>query len=203
MQQEVEAEMGETQVAAQARLMSQAMRKLTSAISKTSCLVIFINQLRMKVGVMYGNPEVTAGGGALKYYASVRIDVRKSEVLKNGDQAYGNHVRCKVVKNKVAPPFKTAEFDLIYGKGICKVGEIVDLAVLYDIIEKSGAWFSYGGVRIAQGREKAKAYLEEHPDVMKEIEDKIRAVKDEDLDKESDNELLLDDPENVNFDLGE
>ena len=175
-QAEVDAEMGQTQVAAQARLMSQALRKLTSSIAKTNCLVIFINQLRLKVGVVYGNPETTPGGNALKYYASVRIDIRKSEVLKNGADPYGNHVKCKVVKNKVAPPFKVAEFDILYGKGISKVGEILDLAVDAGIIEKSGAWFSYNDERIAQGREKAKTYLEEHEDVMAEIEDKIREL---------------------------
>jgi len=204
-QQEVEAEMGSTQVAVQARLMSQALRKLTSAISKTSCIVIFINQLRMKVGIVYGNPEVTTGGGALKYYASVRIDVRKSEVLKNGDQAYGNHVKCKVVKNKVATPFKTAEFDLIFGKGICKIGEILDMAVLHNIVEKSGAWFSYNGERIGQGREKAKTYLEENPEVANEIEEKLRALG-SDADTPQDTELLLenldDDLDNSSFDLG-
>ena len=173
-QAEVDAEMGQTQVAAQARLMSQALRKLTSSISKTNCIVIFINQLRLKVGIVYGNPETTPGGNALKYYASVRIDIRKSEVLKNGSDPYGNHVKCKVVKNKVAPPFKVAEFDILYGKGISKVGEILDLAVEAGIIEKSGAWFSYNDERIAQGREKAKTYLEEHEDVMLEIENKIR-----------------------------
>ena len=218
-QQEVEAEMGSTQVAVQARLMSQALRKLTSAISKTSCIVIFINQLRMKVGIVYGNPEVTTGGGALKYYASVRIDVRKSEVLKNGDlilkvngkdvkngdQAYGNHVKCKVVKNKVATPFKTAEFDLIFGKGICKIGEILDMAVLHNIVEKSGAWFSYNGERIGQGREKAKTYLEENPEVANEIEEKLRALG-SDAETPQDTELLLenldDDLDNSSFDLG-
>ena len=175
-QAEVDAEMGQTQVAAQARLMSQALRKLTSSIAKTNCIVIFINQLRLKVGIVYGNPETTPGGNALKYYASVRIDIRKSEVLKNGSDPYGNHVKCKVVKNKVAPPFKVAEFDILYGKGISKVGEILDLAVDAGIIEKSGAWFSYNDERIAQGREKAKTYLEENEDVMAEIEAKIREI---------------------------
>lgn len=175
-QAEVDAEMGQTQVAAQARLMSQALRKLTSSIAKTNCIVIFINQLRLKVGIVYGNPETTPGGNALKYYASVRIDIRKSEVLKNGADPYGNHVKCKVVKNKVAPPFKVAEFDILYGKGISKVGEILDLAVDAGIIEKSGAWFSYNDERIAQGREKAKTYLEENEDVMAEIEQKIREL---------------------------
>ena len=158
-QQEIDSEMGSSMVAVQARLMSQAMRKLTSAISKTNCIVIFINQLRTKVGVMYGNPETTSGGNALKYYASVRIDVRRVETLKNGSVSYGNHTKCKVVKNKVAPPFKTAEFDIIYGKGISKSSEIVEMGVQLGIIEKSGAWFSYNGDRIGQGKEKAKAYL--------------------------------------------
>ena len=175
-QAEVDAEMGQTQVAAQARLMSQALRKLTSSIAKTNCIVIFINQLRLKVGIVYGNPETTPGGNALKYYASVRIDIRKSEILKNGSDPYGNHVKCKVVKNKVAPPFKVAEFDILYGKGISKVGEVLDLAVEAGIVEKSGAWFSYNDERIAQGREKAKTYLEENPDVMQEIENKIREI---------------------------
>jgi len=174
-QQEVDAEMGSSQVAVQARLMSQALRKLTSAISKTNCIVIFINQLRMKVGVMYGNPETTSGGNALKYYASVRIDVRRVETLKNGSQSIGNHTRCKVVKNKVAPPFRTAEFDIIYGKGISKSSEILDAAVELGFIEKSGAWFSYNGERIGQGKEKAKQYIEDHPDVMSELEEKIKA----------------------------
>jgi len=176
-QQEVNAEMGSSQVAVQARLMSQAMRKLTGAISKTNCIVIFINQLRMKVGIAYGNPEVTTGGNALKYYASVRIDVRKSENLKNGSNVYGSRVKCKVVKNKVSPPFKTAEFDILYGKGISKSGEIVDLGVALGVIEKSGAWFSYEGDRIGQGREKVKAFLEENPELMAEIEEKIKAAQ--------------------------
>ena len=174
-QAEVDAEMGQTQVAAQARLMSQALRKLTSSIAKTNCIVIFINQLRLKVGIVYGNPETTPGGTALKYYASVRIDIRKSEVLKNGTNSYGNHVKCKVVKNNVAPPFKVAEFDILYGKGISKTGEILDLAVEAGIVEKSGAWFSYNDERIAQGRDKARTFLEEHPEVTEEIENKIRA----------------------------
>ncbi len=174
-QSEIEAEMGSSQVAVQARLMSQALRKLTSAISKTNCIVIFINQLRMKVGVMYGNPEVTSGGNALKYYASVRIDVRRVETLKNGSESYGNHTRCKVVKNKVSPPFKTAEFDIIYGKGISKVSEIIELGVQMGIIEKSGAWFSYNGDRIGQGKEKTKQFLEENPELMAEIEEKIKS----------------------------
>ncbi len=196
-QQEVDAEMGSSQVAVQARLMSQALRKLTSSISKTNCIVIFINQLRMKVGVMYGNPETTPGGNALKYYASVRIDVRRTETLKNGSEMYGNRTRCKVVKNKVASPFKTAEFDIIYGKGISKVGEVLDIGCDMEIIEKSGAWFSYNGERIAQGREKARIYLEENPDVMAEVEEKIRNAGDAAIAAGGD-ELLLDD---ADFDL--
>lgn len=191
-QQEVDAEMGSSQVAVQARLMSQALRKLTSSISKTNCIVIFINQLRMKVGVMYGNPETTPGGNALKYYASVRIDVRRTETLKSGSELYGNRTRCKVVKNKVSSPFRTAEFDIIYGKGISKVGEILDIGAEMGVIEKSGSWFSYNGERIAQGRDKARAYLEENPDVMAEIEEKIRNAGDEAISVGAD-ELLLDD----------
>ncbi len=191
-QQEVDAEMGSSQVAVQARLMSQALRKLTSSISKTNCIVIFINQLRMKVGVMYGNPETTPGGNALKYYASVRIDVRRTETLKSGSELYGNRTRCKVVKNKVASPFKTAEFDIIYGKGISKVGEILDIGSDMGIIEKSGAWFSYNGERIAQGREKARVYLEENPDVMAEVEEKIRNAGEAAIAAGGD-DLLLDD----------
>jgi recombination protein RecA len=173
--------------------MSQALRKLTGAIAKTNCIVIFINQLRMKVGVVYGNPETTPGGSALKYYASVRIDVRRTETLKNGSESFGNRTKAKVVKNKVAPPFKTAEFDILYGKGISKSGEVIDLAVSLGIVEKSGAWFSYNGDRLGQGRDKAKVTLEENPDVLKEIEDKVRemmAAKVEPVNDEED--LLLD-----------
>ncbi len=141
-----------------------------------NCIVIFINQLRSKIGVMYGNPETTTGGNALKYYASVRIDVRKSEVLKNGTESYGNHVKCKVVKNKVAPPFRTAEFDILYGTGISKSSEIMELALTLDLVEKSGSWFSYKGVKIAQGKENARKYFESHPDEMKELEENIRAI---------------------------
>lgn len=173
-QVEVDSEMGQNQVAAQARLMSQALRKLTSSISKTNCIVIFINQLRLKVGIVYGNPETTPGGNALKYYASVRIDVRKSETLKNGTTSYGNHVKCKVVKNKVAPPFKVGEFDIIYGKGISKTGEILDIGVDTGIIEKSGAWFSYNGEKIGQGKDRARAFLEDNLDMLSEIEEKIK-----------------------------
>ena len=181
-QQEIDGDMGASHVGLQARLMSQAMRKLSGAIGKTGCIVIFINQLREKVGISYGNPEVTTGGRALKFYASVRIEIRKSESLKNGTDVYGNRVKCKVVKNKVAPPFKTAEFDILYGKGISKVGELIDVGVLLGIVEKSGAWFSYDGQRIGQGKDKARAFLEANPELMDEIEQKIRdAAKDTDV----------------------
>lgn len=188
-QSEVDSEMGSSQVAVQARLMSQALRKLTSAISKTNCIVIFINQLRLKVGVVYGNPETTPGGSALKYYASVRLDVRRTETLKNGSESFGNRTKVKIVKNKVSAPFKTAEFDIIYGKGISKSGEIIDMAVSAGIVEKSGAWFSYNGDRLGQGRDKAKQALEDNPDLLKEIEDKLRET---DVEMEKDDELLLD-----------
>lgn len=174
-QAEIDGEMGSSFVGLQARLMSQALRKLSGAVSKTNSIVVFINQLREKVGVMYGNPETTPGGRALKFYSSVRIDVRKTEVLKNSGEMVGNKTRCKVVKNKVAPPFKTAEFEIIYGKGIAKSGEILDIGTDLGIIEKSGSFFSYNGERLAQGRDNARKYLEEHPDIMKEIEEKIKA----------------------------
>ena len=189
--QEIEGDMGSSQVGVQARLMSQAMRKLSSVIAKSNCVVIFINQLREKVGVIYGNPETTTGGRALKFYASVRIDVRKAEQLKDGGEVYGNHVKCKIVKNKVAPLFRTAEFDILYGKGISRTGEILDFAVMLDIIKKSGAWFSYGTERIGQGKENAKKFLESNPAIMAEIEEKIRAAS-------ADGSL-----NNENFDLDE
>ena len=170
---EIEGDMGDSHVGLQARLMSQALRKLTAITNKSKTCIIFINQLREKVGVMFGNPEVTAGGKALKFYASVRIDVRKADALKDSDGAYGNHTKAKVVKNKVAPPFKTAEFDIIYGKGISKGSCLVDLGLQYDILSKSGAWFSYNGEKIAQGREKACDYLENNPEVATEIQEKI------------------------------
>ena len=172
---EIEGEMGASHVGLQARLMSQALRKLSGAIAKTNCIVIFINQLREKVGVMYGNPETTPGGRALKFYASVRIDVRKTEALKSGTEFYGNHVKCKVVKNKVSPPFKVAEFDILYGKGISKSSEIIEAAVELGIVEKSGAWFSYNGSHIGQGKDNARKYLEENQEISDEIEAKIRA----------------------------
>lgn len=174
-QAEIDGEMGSSFVGLQARLMSQALRKLSGAVSKTNSIVVFINQLREKVGVMYGNPETTPGGRALKFYSSVRIDVRKTEVLKNSGEMVGNKTRCKVVKNKVAPPFKTAEFEIIYGKGIAKSGEILDIGTDLGIIEKSGSFFSYNGERLAQGRDNARKYLEDHPELMKEIEEKIKA----------------------------
>ena len=171
---EIEGEMGDSHVGLQARLMSQAMRKLAGVVSKSNCIAIFINQLRLKVGVVYGNPEVTAGGNALKYYASVRLDVRRVETLKAGGVPVGSHTRVRVVKNKVAPPFKEAEFDVMYGKGISKVGEIVDLGAKFGIIKKSGAWFGYGELRLGQGRDNAKTYLEENPELAAEIEALIR-----------------------------
>ena len=172
--QEIEGVMGDTHVALQARLMSQALRKLTPITSKSNCAVIFINQLREKVGVMFGSPEVTTGGRALKFYASVRLDVRKKEALKSGTDVVGNHVVCKVVKNKVAPPFKEAEFDIMYGTGISREGDLLDLAVKKDIINKSGAWFAYNGEKIGQGRENAKQYLIDNPDFFEEISGRVR-----------------------------
>ena len=170
---EIEGEMGDAVVGLQARLMSQALRKLTASVSKTKCSIIFINQLREKVGVMFGNPETTTGGRALKFYSSIRLDVRRIETLKLAGEATGNRVKVKVVKNKIAPPFKEAEFDIIFGEGISKEGEAVDLGVKTGVIDKSGAWFSYNGEKIGQGRENAKIYLKEHPDVMDEVYEKI------------------------------
>ena len=171
---EIEGEMGDSYVGLQARLMSQALRKLTGAIGKTNTIVIFINQLREKVGVMYGNPEVTTGGRALKFYSSVRIDVRRIEALKNGGEVVGNRTRAKIVKNKVAPPFREAEFDIMYGEGIARTGELVDLGVKLDLVQKAGSWFSMGEVRIGQGRDAAKRYLEENPEVAEKLEADIR-----------------------------
>ena len=173
---EIDGEMGDSFVGLQARLMSQALRKLTGVINKTGCVAVFINQLREKVGVMYGNPETTPGGRALKFYSSVRLDVRKGEALKNGSEIIGNHTKVKVVKNKVAPPFRVAEFDIIYGEGISKEGTLLDMAVEYGIITKSGAFFSYGDQRIAQGRDNARVYLREHPELTDEIDQKVRAI---------------------------
>ena len=171
---EIEGEMGDSYVGLHARLMSQALRKLTGAIGKTNTIVIFINQLREKVGVMYGNPEVTTGGRALKFYSSVRIDVRRIEAIKNGSEVVGNRTRAKVVKNKVAPPFREAEFDIMYGEGITKEGELIDLGVKLDLVQKSGSWFSMGETRIGQGRDAAKRYLKENPDICEQLEADIR-----------------------------
>jgi len=172
--EEIEGAMEDKQMGLQARLMSKALRKLTSIVGKTNTTVIFINQLRQKIGVMYGNPETTTGGNALKYYASVRLDIRRTETLKKDDKEYGNHVRVKVVKNKVAPPFRIAEFDIVFGKGISKIGCIVDMAVDFGILNKAGAWFSYGDEKLGQGREKAIDYMENNPEVLAEVEAKVR-----------------------------
>jgi recombination protein RecA len=171
---EIEGDMGDAQMGSQARLMSQALRKLTSAISKSLTTVIFINQIRHKIGVMFGNPETTTGGNALKFYASMRLDIRKISTIKQGDENIGSHVRVKVVKNKLAPPFKQAEFDIIYGQGISKEGDLLDLAAAQNLITKSGAWYSHGSERIAQGRENAKTYLKEHQEVANDLEQQIR-----------------------------
>jgi recombination protein RecA len=176
---EIEGEMGDSHVGLQARLMSQSLRKLTGSISKSKCLVIFINQLRMKIGVMYGNPETTTGGNALKFYASVRLDIRRTGQIKDRDDIVGNTTRVKVVKNKVAPPFKQVEFDIMYGEGVSKIGEILDLGVKAGIVEKSGAWFSYDSVRIGQGRENAKTYLKENPEMATRLERAIRGKTEE------------------------
>ncbi len=197
-QQEIDGDMGAAHVGLQARLMSQALRKLSGTIAKTNCIVIFINQLREKVGVMYGNPETTTGGRALKFYASVRIDIRKTEALKKGTEIYGNRVKCKIVKNKVAPPFTIAEFDILYGKGISKSSEILDMGVALGILEKSGAWFYYDGSRIGQGKDNARQFIESDPAMMAEIEAKIKekgaaveAQREENMedDEEEDEEL--------------
>lgn len=198
--QEIEGDMGMTTVGVQARLMSQAMRKLSSVISKSNCVVIFINQLREKVGNAYGNPETTTGGRALKFYASVRIDVRRAEQLKSGTEIYGNHVKCRIVKNKVAPPFKVAEFDILYGKGISKTGEIIDFGVALDIIKKSGSWFSYGTERIGQGKENVRKYLEANPAVMAEIEEKVRSMSDKTAELMENNNFDLDDDADIEND---
>ena len=173
---ELEGDMGDSSVGVHARLMSQAMRKLTGSISRSNCMVIFINQIRMKIGVMFGSPETTTGGNALKFYASVRLDIRRIGSIKDRDEVVGNQTRVKVVKNKVAPPFKQVEFDIMYGDGISKTGELLDIGVKAGVVEKSGAWYSYGDERIGQGRENAKAYLKANPGIAMEIEDKIRAA---------------------------
>jgi recombination protein RecA len=171
---EIEGEMGDAQMGLHARLMSQALRKLTANINRSNTMVIFINQIRMKIGVMFGSPETTTGGNALKFYASVRLDIRRTGAIKNGDEVIGSETRVKVVKNKVAPPFKQAEFDILYGEGISREGEIVDLGVLHKLVEKSGAWYAYKGEKIGQGKDNARLYLKEHPEIAIEIENKIR-----------------------------
>ncbi len=171
---EIEGEMGDSKMGLHARLMSQALRKLTGAISKTNCTVFFINQLRDKIGVMFGNPETTTGGNALKFYASVRIDIRKSTSIKDGENVIGNRAKVKIIKNKVAPPFKTAEFDIMYGEGVSKTGEILDLGVDFEIIKKSGSWFSYGDTKLGQGRDAVKQILKDNPELMEELEEKIK-----------------------------
>ena len=173
---EIAGEMGDSHVGLQARLMSQALRKLSGVINKSNTTAIFINQLREKVGIMFGNPETTTGGRALKFYASVRIDIRRVEAIKNGTEVIGNRTKAKIVKNKVAPPFRDVEFDIIYGKGISKEGSLLDLAVEYEIINKSGAWFSYNGQRIGQGRENTKTYLAENPEIMADVDKKVREI---------------------------
>ena len=180
---EIEGDMGDSHVGLQARLMSQALRKLTGAVSKSNTVIIFINQLREKVGVMFGNPETTTGGRALKFYASIRLDVRRIDTLKNGTEAVGSRTRVKVVKNKVAPPFRVAEFDMLFGEGISREGSILDRAIDYKIVQKSGAWFSYGDMRIAQGRENARTFLKDNPELCNEIEEKIRQKLEEDRQK--------------------
>lgn len=195
---EIDGEMGAAQIGLQARLMSQALRKLTGAINKSKCTVVFINQLREKVGIMFGNPETTTGGRALKFYSSVRLDIRRSEIIKKGDEMIGNRVRVKVVKNKIAPPFKQAEFDIMYGKGISSVGNILDVAAEADIVKKAGSWYSYDEEKLGQGRENAKEFLEGNPELLKEIEHKVRLhynlipeneMEAEDKDTKSDNFL--------------
>jgi recombination protein RecA len=173
---EIEGEMGDSQMGLQARLMSKALRKLTGSISKAKCTCIFINQLREKIGVMFGNPETTTGGNALKFYASVRIDIRRAAQIKDGEEVVGNHIKVKVVKNKVAPPFRRAEFDIMYGEGISKVGEIVDLGVEFNILKKSGSWFSYGETRLGQGRDAVKNLIGDNPELMEELEAKIKGA---------------------------
>jgi recombination protein RecA len=173
---EIEGEMGDSKMGLHARLMSQALRKLTGTISKTNCTVFFINQLREKIGVMFGNPETTTGGNALKFYASVRLDIRRSTQIKDGDNVLGNRTKVKVVKNKVAPPFKIAEFDIMYGEGISKTGEILDLAVEFEIVKKAGSWFSYGDTKLGQGRDAVKSLIKDNPELADELEVKIKAL---------------------------
>ncbi len=203
--QEIEGDMGAATVGMQARLMSQAMRKLSAVISKSQAVVIFINQLREKVGVMYGNPETTPGGRALKFYSSVRIDVRRTEQLKKGNEIYGNHVRCKIVKNKVAPPFKVAEFDILYGQGISRASEVLDFAIQFDIVKKSGSWFSYNGERLGQGKDTIRQMVDDSPAFMAELEEKVRAAMEQNADLMASNEFDLadddDDMDDEEFDI--
>ena len=200
--QEIEGDMGQSMVGVQARMMSQAMRKLSGVISKSNCVVVFINQIREKVGVIYGNPETTPGGRALKFFASVRIEIRKTEQLKDGNDIYGNHVKCKIVKNKVAPPFRVAEFDILYGKGISLSGELLDFATNLDIIQKSGSWFSYNGDRIGQGKENVRKLLESDPELMSEIEAKVRAMNEQgNLNMDQEFEVDDEDEDGEDFDL--
>ena len=197
--QEIEGDMGASTVGVQARLMSQAMRKLSAVISKSNCVVIFINQLREKIGVMYGNPETTTGGRALKFYASVRIDVRKADQIKQGGEVIGNRVKCKIVKNKVAPPFRSAEFDILYGEGISRTGELIDMGVALDVIKKSGAWLYYNGEKLGQGRDKARTLLEENKELFDEIEAKLRGMSDQ-IEMIEPDEFELDDEDELDDD---
>jgi recombination protein RecA len=190
---EIEGDMGDMQMGSQARLMSQAMRKLTASIGRSNCMVIFINQIRMKIGVMFGSPETTTGGNALKFYASVRLDIRRTGAIKDRDEVIGNATRVKVVKNKVSPPFKEVEFDIMYGEGISKVGELVDIGVKAGVVEKSGSWYSYKDERIGQGRENAKSFLKQNPSIALDIEDKIRAANGLDFTATTEDGPLLDD----------
>ena len=189
---EIEGDMGDMQMGSQARLMSQAMRKLTASIGRSNCMVIFINQIRMKIGVMFGSPETTTGGNALKFYASVRLDIRRIGAIKDRDEVVGNSTRVKVVKNKVAPPFKEVEFDIMYGEGISKVGELVDIGVKAGVVEKSGSWYSYGDERIGQGRENAKSFLKQNPKVAQDIEERIRAANGLDFSASRDDTPVID-----------
>ncbi len=198
--QEIEGDMGQSMVGVQARMMSQAMRKLSGVISKSNCVVVFINQIREKVGVIYGNPETTPGGRALKFFASVRIDIRKTEQLKDGNDIYGNHVKCKIVKNKVAPPFRVAEFDILYGKGISLSSEILDFAISLDIIQKSGSWFSYNGERIGQGKDNVRKMLENNHEMMAEVEARVRELS-EQAKMNMDQDFELDEDDEDEFDL--
>ena len=198
---EIDGDMGDSHVGLQARLMSQALRKLTSVISKTNCIVVFINQLREKIGVMFGNPETTTGGRALKFYASIRMDVRKAEAIKQGGDVVGNRTKIKVVKNKIAPPFKEAQFDIMFGQGISRTGDVLDIAVDDNIVVKSGAWFSYNGEKIGQGRENVKLYLDSNPEVFKEIEAKVREIHAKKAsDVSSEEPVLEEDDEQKDFD---